>query len=476
MALIHGKEFDLMTVSDLNDAGLVKQAKKLLQLYVSNLQTLVTKVSDELANLGDLGASLYLTNAIHELGLTLGYKYSSECSKQLVIFRQHLWERLHSVHWSQTPVIYRELYAYITHFLVAVCIIHQPKFDVQFLQKTLDLGLLLGAGSARTGLNELINLLTAHKTCDVSQPRVKPPSADRCSFPLPVSVPHKAKAIPIHHNISIIDFYEQFFLPQTPAVLTGMIDDWPALSSTDRSWQDINYLLAVCGHRTVPIETGSSYMSDQAGTSLISISEFIHQHILSPTEDISSRPQGYLAQHELFEQIPLLKQDIMTPDLCSLTKDDDEEPSELVIQAWFGPHGTVSPLHYDSSYNLLVQVAGYKYVRLYHEKESDKLYRLQADRMKNNSQVDLLSSFEELQRSFPLVLEAEYSEVILGPGDMFFIPRWHWHFITAVDHNTAARWEQERLVSADTARIRPYADTYCQHSFSVSFWWNRKEK
>lgn len=451
-------------------ADLVEKAKNVLHLHVSKLQTQVTTVSEELAKDGDLCTSLHLNNAIRDLTLPTDDKSLAKCVKQLVIFRQHLWERLHSVHWSQTSIVCRELYAFATLFLVAICIIHKSNVDIQFLQKTLDLGLLLGAGSARVGLNKLMALLCTHLT--YSQPTFFSSSVNhKCYFPLPTRIPPNAHTVPIHNNISIVDFYEQFFIPQQPVVLTGMIDDWPALSSALHSWQDINYLLAVAGHRIVPIETGSSYMSDGAGTSLMSIADFIHQHILSPSSSSEERPTGYLAQHELFEQIPQLEQDIIIPDLCSLVQ-DDEEPSDVVVQAWFGPLGTVSPLHYDSSYNLLVQVAGYKHVRLYHEKETSKLYPL-VDRMKNNSQVDLLSSVDDLQQSFPLVNEAEYSEIMLGPGDMLFVPRWHWHFITAVDHITAESWEQEHL---GTKRLRSFVNDRCQYSFSVSFWWNRNEK
>jgi hypothetical protein len=62
-------------------------------------------------------------------------------------------------------------------------------------------------------------------------------------------------------------------------------------------------------------------------------------------------PLLYLAQHQLFEQIPALAADILTPDYCMLGSKGVSS-----VNAWFGPAGTVTPLHQDPEHNLLAQV------------------------------------------------------------------------------------------------------------------------
>lgn len=49
--------------------------------------------------------------------------------------------------------------------------------------------------------------------------------------------------------------------------------------------------------------------------------------------------------------------DIREPEYCVLSENYEEEESAGVdVNAWFGPANTLSPLHYDTKHNFLVQV------------------------------------------------------------------------------------------------------------------------
>ncbi|RHY27427.1 hypothetical protein DYB32_006785 [Aphanomyces invadans] len=195
---------------------------------------------------------------------------------------------------------------------------------------------------------------------------------------------------------------------------------------------------------------GSSYLEDNWSQTLMTLHKFIDEHILHPPSH--NAPTGYLAQHALFEQIPQLRKDIAVPDYCALSvrgrqdvdaDDDDDDVDDVVVNAWFGPPNTISPLHFDPAQNLLCQIVGSKYVRLYASTFSDHLYPVPGY-LSNTSQVVVEGDSAQANAvQFPRFLEAPYWEGVLGPGEMLYIPPRCWHYIRSLDV-----------------------------SFSVSFWWD----
>lgn len=273
-----------------------------------------------------------------------------------------------------------------------------------------------------------------------------------------------------------------------PAVITGGIDHWPALER----WHDATYLKDAFGARTVPVEVGPHYLAPGWGQRLMTLSEFIDSHLGEPTSpgcddtgeystavpaqshslsspphstssqtqtsspaahDASNHPRGYLAQHELFDQIPALKRDIVVPDFCCLGRSSQA----VAINAWFGPPGTVTPPHTDPHQNLLAQVVGRKYVRLWPPSATAKLYPFQSGFTTNASQVNIEDP--DLER-FPMYKGLHHLDCLLSPGDMLFIPRGWWHFVKALQPSATMAAEQRTSIKQLSA------------SFSVSFWFD----
>ncbi|KAI4148572.1 MAG: hypothetical protein L6R39_002743 [Caloplaca ligustica] len=253
-----------------------------------------------------------------------------------------------------------------------------------------------------------------------------------------------------------------------PLLIRGALEHWPAMH--ERPWSRPSYLLRKTfgGRRLIPVEIGRSYTDADWSQSIITIGEFMERYLLSDEEEEAAageRKIGYLAQHDLFRQIPALRNDIATPDYCyivppPLSEENngmedagfgDQTPApqleEALLNAWFGPAGTVSPLHTDPYHNILCQVVGKKYIRLYSPAQTAKLYPKGVEGggvdMSNTSEVDAEAPAEALDAEFPLFGRAEYVETILGEGECLYIPVGWWHYVRSLTV-----------------------------SFSVSFWWN----
>jgi hypothetical protein len=250
-----------------------------------------------------------------------------------------------------------------------------------------------------------------------------------------------------------------------PIIIAGALEEWPARHH--RAWSDPEYLMAktIGGRRLVPIETGKSYVDAGFGQKIVTFKAFMEQYVLKPQHSLDP---GYLAQYDLFAQIPSLREDIMIPDYCFATAPQPHPTSPLaaahakvphleepLLNAWFGPAGTTTPLHTDPYHNILAQVVGKKYIRLYAPGQSKNLYARGMEDgidMSNTSEVDVgvlagsdgtTAEAQEADKNFPLFKDAEYVECILQEGECLYIPVGWWHYV--------------RSLSV---------------SFSVSFWFN----
>ena len=370
----------------------------------------------------------------------------------------YIWERLNCGHWKDVKVSWRHAYTLLS-CLKALCEYELLTEDGEtcghdfgHVIKSCDMGLLMGAPIADNLLARISSAIQADwKSRDDSRPNTKIQEQDQDTHKRGLktvnvsAIVQSSKKAKAGHCISdfmlesreiqrcecpsIQKFQSLYHEKKKPVILTNCMQHWPACS--DRKWT-LDYIKKIAGYRTVPIELGSKYTDDSWSQSLMTIKEFIEEYIELTGK--TSKGIGYLAQHQLFSQIPELHNDIVIPDYCFIGESDDVD-----INAWFGPKGTVSPLHYDPKDNFLCQVIGEKYIRIYSCTENDKLYPHCDTILKNTSQVDLENVDDTLYPSFK---SATYTECILKSGEILYIPATFWHFVKSLST-----------------------------SFSVSFWW-----
>ncbi|XP_054733129.1 bifunctional peptidase and arginyl-hydroxylase JMJD5 [Anastrepha obliqua] len=356
--------------------------------------------------------------------------FNEEVSYLVSSLADKYWERIHTGHFSAVPLEVRKIYALSNYFKIFY-LLSESVSQAQLMRcsEVLDEAILIGCTHGLYGSSDDFQ---AQLTSHISKYLGDYPSSD-----LPIIEELKREQckcdIPVLDCPSVEDFRTKCFMTEQPALLLNTIAHWPAM----QKWRNLNYLHKLAGNRTVPIEIGAIYTADEWSQQLVKIQDFLRRQF----SQNSSKEIEYLAQHELFDQIPALKADIRVPDYCTLRSNKNCTNVENVsIKAWLGPKNTISPLHYDPEHNLLCQVFGRKQIILAAPTDTPKLYAHDSEMLCNTSQLD--AARLDFDR-FPLAAQVSFYNVTLQAGDCLYIPPKWWHYVRA---------ESE--------------------SFSVSFWWS----
>ncbi|KAJ8113911.1 hypothetical protein OPT61_g4079 [Boeremia exigua] len=442
-------------------------------IQLTRQQLLVARENDSIIECGRAALSLIPTNP--DLSAKLAY------------------QKLHDVPYKEVRPCWRRLYTDAALWKVLNTTerrVEQAHTDGQWLDevvKLLDMVLILTAAPAREELVELwfaalekeLSVCETEKTTESESKSAERP-AKKLKLDITNSIPSEFPVTiaetPIrlrHHvprcvSLSLSAFQKKLSssATHTPLVIENSIVYWPALA--ERPWNSPKYLLdrTLGGRRLVPIETGRSYTDSGWGQKITTFKDFMSTYMLTDVALLEDKLQtGYLAQHDLFAQIPALRADISIPDFCYCYPAPNPLPhikelpqlEDPLLNAWFGPKGTISPLHTDPYHNILAQVVGYKYVRLYAPDQTKWLFPRSVDEsgvdMSNTSLVDLdeamqlfpeiglgdgheavpdlqkevdkeetLSRRQEFEEHFPGFVVANYVEGILGPGDCLYLP------------------------------------------------------
>ena len=224
--------------------------------------------------------------------------------------------------------------------------------------------------------------------------------------------------IPRRDKLSADVFKRDFAYNQRPVVLSGLVDDWPALSK----W-NADYLEAAVGADTlIEAQKGRSKLKSfelqkEKFRSKIPFSELadvLRSDVA--TNDVYVTANNGSANREAFD--PLWTD---FSDIDGYTQKQDDNDGFL----WIGPKGTITPFHHDLTNNLLVQVKGRKHVHMIPNWEEPRM-RTRQKIFTDWTLDDILKAGE----NGPHMLET-----VIGPGDALFIPVGWWHHIVALDES-----------------------------------------
>lgn len=229
---------------------------------------------------------------------------------------------------------------------------------------------------------------------------------------------HQANTVDHADDISRDAFRERYYFTNTPLFFTGIAKTWPAVSLWDQS-----YLISACGDELVEIMEGrtAAAVADQNTAAALRTELLFSEYVRRVFEGPPTNDYYMVSRNRFFERAGARR---LLSDLRPLSFVDTSGRDGDKVRMWFGPSGTVTPLHYDDKNNVIVQVRGTKTVRLYAPYFSEFMQQTQPWYARTDPKdVEQLSG------------AAGPSEIVvtLRPGDGLFIPVGWWHAITATD-------------------------------------------
>lgn len=260
-------------------------------------------------------------------------------------------------------------------------------------------------------------------------------------------------------DVTVDTFRHQCFIPEKPVVLPrNSIRDLPAVKNwfqtTDATESpttrlNVEHLQSHAADAFVPLEL------TQSASDIVSFRQF-HAPLtlfLEWMRRAESSPQStrlYLAQCQLLDLPPVLRQDFPTPDIVAQAGKGDVYDTNV----WIGHPPTYTPLHRDPNPNLFVQLAGQKVVRLLAPEDGQAVFStvrrqlgksggkdaaaFRGEEMMQGQERALL---DEMVWKVPVSAGSDGGtgfEAHLEAGDGLFIPKGWWHSIKGVGDGVTA--------------------------------------
>lgn len=334
------------------------------------------------------------------------------------------YQHLHMGSWSDVPMMWRDAYQ-ASCVLLGLLLMEAGAFHDAV--RELDMGLLMGGVACRSIIHTLIDGAVLGDTMGSRDdtPYVVPEINSNVRGCWENMLSSSARVCEVEFgDVSLERFLVEHLSKHSPVLIRRLARDWPAY----RLWNTRGYWRhKIAVGRTIPVEIGRDYMSANWSQKFLYFTDFLD------TMENQSEERLYLAQHDLFDQIPRLSEDIVIPDFCL--------SPHIQKRIWIGPSGTKTPIHQDPYENIFCQIVGYKYIRLYPPEAGPHLELDSSGIAPNTSTIDINFPGNDMLDQ----LKNLHTECILGPGDAIYIPQGWYHFVQSLTV-----------------------------SFSVSFWWDNQ--
>ncbi|MFO7305820.1 MAG: cupin-like domain-containing protein [Gammaproteobacteria bacterium] len=241
-------------------------------------------------------------------------------------------------------------------------------------------------------------------------------------------------AVPVWEDVDVNRFQQEILPLNRPAVLRGLVADWPAVAAGTKSPAAMSdYLLRFDAGRPVRTLAADAackgrffYREDMRGVNferrLAPLA--IALDALVKSLDDEQAPAIYVESAPIPEHLPGFVQENMQPLL----------PATVPPRIWIGNAITVQT-HFDLNENIACVVAGRRRFTLFPPEQLPNLYVGPFDFTLSGPPVSMVSLHEPDFERYPRFEQAlEHALVAeLGPGDALYIPYFWWHHVESLE-------------------------------------------
>lgn len=206
------------------------------------------------------------------------------------------------------------------------------------------------------------------------------------------------------------ELFEKYLCTSTPVLLTGLMTGWPALER----WSPA-YFKERLGDATIVVTSGRAADPDYDRNYTTHLETTTMARFADRVAAAGESNDFYMVSNnrnlEASSLRPLLDDVVIPGDYL------DPERLQGCVSLWFGPAGTLTPLHHDTTSVLFCQIVGRKRFRLIAPQETSLLAGAR----------DYYASIDDA-RDY-----ASVKEVVVSAGEALFLPVGWWHEVRSLD-------------------------------------------
>jgi LPS sulfotransferase NodH len=229
--------------------------------------------------------------------------------------------------------------------------------------------------------------------------------------------PH-ARTVQRRPSLTTTEFFEDYYSQNRPVIMTEIMADWPAMTL----WNG-DYFKEKLGDEVIEV------MTDRNSDPLFERNSGKHRskmvfrdYVDLVYNGVSTNDYYMVANNAFFRNggAGQLMSDIVQFPAYLTDKSNDG------VFFWFGPAGTITPLHHDTSNIFMAQIAGRKHIKMAPPNQWRSLYNT----------VGVFSDVDPEDpdyKRWPELRNATFIDVILEPGEVLFVPVGWWHHVRALD-------------------------------------------